>query len=162
MGFSDRGHHPHVCGRTPPPVNTGLGVIPPRDMLRFVRRNSGRDAMNSYKMMVTVLCVVMAATLRWGLSLVWPDITDFVTFYPTIVIVTVACGVEAGALTIVLAALTCWWIVIPPPFAFFPLKQDDAVSIALFILSCAIIMATIQPYLRPEEDGRPFTPTSEE
>ena len=110
--------------------------------------------MNVYKMAVTVLFVALAATLRWGLSLVWPDITDFVTFYPAIVGVTVACGVEAGVLAIVLAALTCWWIFIPPPFAFFPLKQDDAVSIALFILSCAIIVVTIQPYLRPEEEGR--------
>ena len=108
--------------------------------------------MNSYKMMVTVLCVALSAALRWSLSLVWPDITNFVTFYPAIVVITVTSGVEAGILAIVLAALTCWWIIIPPPFAFFPLKQDDAVSIALFILSCAIIITTIQPYLRPEEE----------
>ena len=44
--------------------------------------------MNSYKVMVTVLCVALSAALRWSLSLVWPDITDFVTFYPTIVVVT--------------------------------------------------------------------------
>jgi K+-sensing histidine kinase KdpD len=111
--------------------------------------------MNGRKMVVTVLCVALAATLHWGFSLVWPDITDFVTFYPAIVVVTLACGIEAGILATVLAVLTCWWIFIPPPFAFFPLKQDDAVSIALFILSCAIIMAAIQPYLRPEEEGRP-------
>ena len=66
--------------------------------------------MNSRKMAFTVLCVALAATLRWLLSLVWPDITDFVTFYPAIVVVTVASGVEAGVLAIVLAALTCWWI----------------------------------------------------
>jgi K+-sensing histidine kinase KdpD len=120
------------------------------------------DAMNGHKMIVAVLCVALSAALRWGLSLVWPNMTDFVTFYPAVVVVTVACGVEAGALAIVLAAVICWWIIIPPPFAFFPLKQDDAVSIALFILSCTIIVATIQPYLRPEKDGRLFTPTSEE
>jgi len=117
--------------------------------------------MNGLKMVVTVLCVALSAALRWSLGLVWPDITDFVTFYPAIVAVTVAYGVEAGVLAIVLAALTCWWIFIPPPFAFFPLKQDDAVSIALFILSCAMIVATIQPLLRAEDEGRTFTASDE-
>jgi len=118
--------------------------------------------MNGRKMVVTVLCVALAATLRWSLSLIWPDITNFVTFYPAIVVVTVAFGVEAGVLAIVLAALTCWWMFIPPAFSFFPLKQDDAVSIALFILSCAIIVATIQPLVRAEEEDGKFFPSPQE
>jgi K+-sensing histidine kinase KdpD len=123
----------------------------------------GLDAMNGRKMAVVGLCVALAAALRWSLSLVWPDITVFVTFYPAIVAVTFAYGVEAGVLAIVLTALTCWWIFIPPPFAFFPLKQDDVVSITLFILSCAIIVAMIEPHVRDEEEqhGRPFTASEE-
>jgi len=102
--------------------------------------------MNGHKMAVTVLCVALAAALRWSLSLVWPGISSFVTFYPAIVAVTFACGVEAGVLAIVLAALACWWIFIPPPFAFFPLKQDDAVAV---IGACALSGGISLPQINP-------------
>ena len=107
-------------------------------------------SMSAYKAAVTILCVALAAAVHWGFGLVWPDIADFVTFYPTIVVVTLACGVEAGVMAIALATFTCWWIFIPPPFAFFPLKQDDAVSLTLFVISSTIIVAAVQPYVSAE------------
>lgn len=102
--------------------------------------------MDGYKAaVITILCVALAVAVRWGFGLVWPDVADFVTFYPTIVVVTLACGVEAGLVAIALSAISCWWIFIPPQFAFFPVKQDDAVSLILFVISSAIIVAVIQP-----------------
>ena len=106
--------------------------------------------MDGYKIALTALSLALATALRWALGLVWPDIPYFVTFYPIVVTVALACGLEAGVATIVLAAVIDWWFFIPPPFAFFPLKQDHAVSLVLFVFSCAVILAMVEPYVRLE------------
>ena len=102
-------------------------------------------------MVLAVLCIALATALRWALGLVWPDISEFLTFYPAVLVTGLARGLEAGVVAIALAAVVSWWLFIPPQFAFFPIKDDHAASLALFVISSVICLGTVHPYMRGNE-----------
>lgn len=99
-------------------------------------------------MVSAVLCIALATALRWALGLVYPDIIEFITFYPAVLITGLAGGLEAGVAEITLAAVINWWLFIPPQFALLPIQEDHAASLALFVISSAICLGVIQPYAR--------------
>ena len=99
-------------------------------------------------MVLAILCIALATALRWALGLVWPEIFEFLTFYPAVIVVGLVRGLEAGAAAIALAAVTSWWLFIPPQFAFFPIKGDHAASLALFVISSVISLGAVYPYMR--------------
>ena len=101
--------------------------------------------------MLAVLCIALATALRWALGLVWPDIFEFLTFYPAVLVTGLARGIEAGVAAIALAAVANWWVFIPPQFAFFPIVDDHAASLALFIISSAFCLGAAHPYMRGNE-----------
>jgi K+-sensing histidine kinase KdpD len=102
-------------------------------------------------MLLAVLCIALAAALHWGLSLIWPDIFGFLTFYPAVVVTGLASGIEAGVVAIGLGAVVNWWLFIPPRFAFLPIIDDHAASLALFVISAAICLGAAYPYMRGSE-----------
>ncbi|MFY9734051.1 MAG: DUF4118 domain-containing protein [Rhodoplanes sp.] len=104
--------------------------------------------MDDYKMVLAILCIALATALRWSLGLVWPEIFEFLTFYPAVIVVGLARGLEAGVVAIALAAVTNWWLFIPPQFAFFPVKYDHAASLALFVISSVLCLGAVHPYMR--------------
>jgi len=102
-------------------------------------------------MLLAVLCIALATSLRWALGLVWPDIFEFLTFYPAILVAGFARGIEAGVAAIAFAAVANWWLFIPPQFALFPIKDDHAASLALFVISAAFCLGAVYPYMRGNE-----------
>ena len=46
-------------------------------------------------MVLAVLCMALAVTLRWALGLIWPDIIEIITFYPAVLVIGLARGLEA-------------------------------------------------------------------
>jgi K+-sensing histidine kinase KdpD len=102
-------------------------------------------------MLLALLCIALATALHWALSLIWPDIFGFLTFYPAVIVTGLARGIEAGVVAIGLGAVVNWWAFIPPQFALFPIKGDHAASLALFVISSAFCSGAVYPYMRGNE-----------
>ncbi|MGA8158143.1 MAG: hypothetical protein WB822_18460, partial [Rhodoplanes sp.] len=64
-------------------------------------------------MLLALLCIALATALHWALSLIWPDIFGFLTFYPAVIVTGLARGIEAGVVAIGLGAVVNWWAFIP-------------------------------------------------
>lgn len=102
-------------------------------------------------MLLAVLCIALAAALHWVLSLIWPDIFGFLTLYPAVLVSGLAGGIEVGVVAIGLGAVAHWWLFIPPQFAFFPIVDDHAASLALFVISSALCLGAVYPHMRGNE-----------
>ena len=51
-------------------------------------------------MLLAVVWIALATALGWALGLVWPDIFEFLTFYPAVLVTGLARGPEAGVAAI--------------------------------------------------------------
>jgi hypothetical protein len=97
-----------------------------------------RHAVGKY--LFVVLCVAFATLLRFGLGLLWPNLSPFALYYLVTLLATVTCDVPAGAAAAILGTISGWWFFVPPPFAFFPIPDDTAANIALsFLVSVSIV-----------------------
>jgi Domain of unknown function (DUF4118) len=72
-------------------------------------------------------CVAVATTLRYFLGLLWPDITVFATYYPAALVATLVRSVPAGITATLLAAVSAWWLFLPPTHQFIPIEPASAV-----------------------------------
>lgn len=102
-------------------------------------------------MVLAIFCIALATVVRWSLGLIWPDIFEFLTFYPAILVAGLARGFEAGAVAIALAAGVSWWLFIPPQFAFFPIKDDHAAGLAVFVISSVVCLSAVHPFIREKD-----------
>ena len=62
----------------------------------------------------------------------------FLTFYPAIVVSFYLCGRRAGWITVFLAAITCYFIFIPPYWSF-AITAQGVLQIGVFLVSCTMI-----------------------
>lgn len=89
---------------------------------------------------VAVLCVVVSTAIRIAVGHIWPDMPPFMTFYPTVLVAALTCGVLAGIEAAALSAVVAWWLFVPPTHQFFPLTPDRAAGLVLFCLSSGAII----------------------
>ena len=91
-----------------------------------------------------VLCVALAIAARLALGLLAPDVVPFATLFPAVLAATLVGGAGPGLLALALGGLAAWYFVLPPRLTFAGLSTSDAVSLALYALSCGflILLAT--------------------
>ncbi|PPD42008.1 MAG: hypothetical protein CTY16_15280 [Methylobacter sp.] len=70
----------------------------------------------------------------------------FITFYPAMVVSFYVCGIRPGAVTVILSAVTGYYIFIPPFWTFAP-DKDEAIAAISFLIT-AYLMASIVKQMR--------------
>jgi PAS domain S-box-containing protein len=84
--------------------------------------------------------VVVGTLLRFLIQDASPS--PFVMFYPFVIIATLIGGWRAGALSVVLSAMAADYFFLPPIFTFY-LSLADAMTLVVFVVVCAAIVALI-------------------
>lgn len=107
--------------------------------MRTVARRGLRPA-SPAAFAVAVLCVAAAALARLAIDLIAPDAVPFATFFPAILIATMAAGTAAGIFAMALSAAMAWWSFVPPRFSWDGVTSTQLVNITLFFLASAAII----------------------
>jgi PAS domain S-box-containing protein len=90
----------------------------------------------------TAVGLVAAAILvRWSVGGNVEGV-PFITYYPAIIAATLIGGLWPGILSIVLSAVTAWYLFLPPEFGW-QLDQREAVSLLLFVAVSGVNVAII-------------------
>jgi two-component sensor histidine kinase len=93
------------------------------------------------------LCVALAAAARFALGyLVDGEIVPFATFYPVVLVATLAGAVGPGLLALVLGGVVGAWAFSAPPFAFAFNDPPQLFSVFLYAASGAIIIFAAARY----------------
>ena len=90
---------------------------------------------------IAALCVVLAALARMALDPLLADVVPFSTFYPAILIATLAGGGMAGLSAWAMSSVAVWLFIFPPRFQFSPLSLTEASSLALFAVTSLPVVA---------------------
>lgn len=96
---------------------------------------------------VALVCVAAATAARAVLGVLADDIVPFGSYYPAVLLAAVLGGWRGGALAAVLSLALGWFLFLPPAGLFSIPSVGAGVSIALFALSSAAIVA-LGAYLR--------------
>ena len=91
---------------------------------------------------IAVTAVALATLVRWIIGGQVVEGLPFITYYPAIIIATLAGGFWPGVLATVLSSATALYLFLPPWFS--PdLNQREAVSLLLFILMASVNVTII-------------------
>jgi len=94
-------------------------------------------------------CVLAALVLRSAADfLTGPGLVPMAPFYPAVLFATLIGGLEAGALAAGLSILLGWWAFTPPLYSFRVDDMGDVVSLIVFALALALIVACAESYRR--------------
>lgn len=110
----------------------------------MVRRGPRPGSLEAYGL--ALACVLAATLLRLLIDIVSPDAVPFATFFPALLIATLAGGSAAGVLATVLGAFVSWWLFIEPRFAWTLASKDHLVSVLLYLFAGALIVWTANQY----------------
>jgi two-component sensor histidine kinase len=88
-----------------------------------------------------ILCVAIAAGVRWTAGLWFEGIVPFATFFPAVLLAALVGGIGPGILAAIAGGAIGWWAFMAPPMAFFPLKPGQISLIAYLITSLIIVWA---------------------
>lgn len=110
----------------------------------MVRRGPRPGSFEAYGL--ALACVLAATLLRLLIDIVSPDAVPFATFFPALLIATLAGGPAAGGLATVLGAFVSWWLFIEPRFAWTIASKNHLVSVLLYLFAGAIIVWTTNQY----------------
>jgi K+-sensing histidine kinase KdpD len=69
-----------------------------------------------------IVCVAVAAVVRWVVGFWFEGIVPFATFFPAVLLAALVGGIGPGILAAIAGGLIGWWAFLPPPMVFFPLK----------------------------------------
>ena len=94
-----------------------------------------------------VLCVGVATAARLALGELVTDGAPFATYFPAALLATLVGGAAAGTLALVLGGVVAWWAFLPPQHAF-ALTSTGAASLALYVLTGALIVWAAASYRR--------------
>lgn len=86
--------------------------------------------------------VAAAIVVRWVISGTVVEGVPFITYYPAIIAATLIGGFWPGVLTIILSAVTAWYLFLPPEFGRH-LDQQELVSLLLFVAVSGVNVAII-------------------
>src|SRR5262245_64799601 len=95
-----------------------------------------------------LLCVAVAAVVRWGVGLWFEGIVPFATFFPAVLLAALVGGIGPGVFATITGGIVAWWIFVIPPMAFFPLKPGQVISLIAYLITCLIIVSAAEHYRR--------------
>jgi signal transduction histidine kinase len=95
-------------------------------------------SLNAY--LIAALVPGLATVLRLALD-PWIEGVQFITYFPALIVVAVACGFRAGLVAAILSTLASWHLIIEPRRSFDLREPEDALTIALFLLTALMIVA---------------------
>jgi hypothetical protein len=81
----------------------------------------------------------------------WPEVTPYMTFFPTIALATVLCGWRPALLVLVLASISSWFFFLPPAWSFAWPGAHNLVALCGFLLVGAfelVLVATLVEFVR--------------
>jgi signal transduction histidine kinase len=90
------------------------------------------------------LVAALAAALATGLRLAldpWVEGVQFITYFPVLILVALACGYRAGLFGTLLSALFAWISIIQPRGSFALGRFEDALALALFGLTALLLVS---------------------
>jgi PAS domain S-box-containing protein len=91
---------------------------------------------------IAVVLVVVAILVRWAVSGSVVEGIPFITYYPAIIVATLIGGFWPGILSIILSAVTAWYLFLPRAFGW-QLEQHEIVSLLLFVAVTGVNVAII-------------------
>ncbi|WP_019867415.1 PAS domain S-box protein [Methylovulum miyakonense] len=74
----------------------------------------------------------------------------FITFYPAMVVSFYICGIRPGAVTVILSAVTGYYIFIPPFWTFAP-DKDEAIAAISFLITAYLTASIVKQMRRHSE-----------
>jgi signal transduction histidine kinase/CheY-like chemotaxis protein len=93
---------------------------------------------NAY--LVAVLVPALATLLRLAID-PWVSGVQFITYFPLLIGVALACGYRAGLVSALVSAAAAWYFIIDPRRSFDILRLDDTLALALFLLTALMIVS---------------------
>ena len=115
-------------------------------MWSWLVRQIGRDNSAPTAFGVAALCVAVAAAILLGIDLFAHLNIRFAPFFPAVLAATLFGGWAAGVFAVVLSGVICWWMFIPPRFAFLPLDLRQAEIIAIYLAVAGSIVLIAEKY----------------
>ena len=94
------------------------------------------------KYLLAVSLVVVATVLRWAMGHFLGTTAPFLTFYPTVILVVLICGLGPAIVTVVLSGLIVDFLFLPPIYSFKIEPHGDAPAL-LFFLMAGVFLAII-------------------
>ncbi|HEX8654042.1 MAG TPA: ATP-binding protein [Allosphingosinicella sp.] len=91
--------------------------------------------------LIALLAPGVATLLRLAID-PWVEGVQFITYFPLIILVALACGGRAGTLSALLSTLASWYFIVTPRHSFELPRMEDALTLILFVLT-ALMMAWI-------------------
>jgi K+-sensing histidine kinase KdpD len=95
-----------------------------------------------------IFCVSVAAAVRWVAGLWFEGIVPFATFFPAVLLAALVGGIGPGILAAIAGGLIGWWVFLPPPMVFFPLKPGQVISLIAYLITCLILVWAAEHYRR--------------
>lgn len=90
----------------------------------------------------------LAALVRMGLDMVIPGVVPFALLFPAMLLATLLAGWLAGVVALVVGGGLSWWFVMEPRFSFTITDGSAGLSLALFFVSGALIIAFAEAWRR--------------
>jgi signal transduction histidine kinase len=88
--------------------------------------------------LIALLAPGIATLMRLAID-PWVDGVQFITYFPLIILVALACGGRAGTLSALLSTLASWYFVIAPRHSLELRRVEDALTLILFLLTALMI-----------------------
>jgi len=112
-----------------------LGSSLPLERLYLDLRRFAPGTANAYLLAVAVVAFATLLRIALGSSI---ESAQFIFAHPAVLIVTFVCGMRAGALALVLSALSIWFFFLPPGYAFQIEGTPNLATVLLFLAVGAI------------------------
>jgi signal transduction histidine kinase len=96
-------------------------------------------SLNAY--LLAALVPGIATLLRLAID-PWVEGVQFITYFPLLILVALACGYRAGMLGAILSTLASWYYIFEPRRSFELHHGEDVLTLALFLLT-AVMMVSI-------------------
>jgi two-component sensor histidine kinase len=93
-----------------------------------------------------IVCVALAAAVRWVAGLWFEGIVPFATFFPAVLLAALIGGIGPGILAAIAGGLIGWWAFLPPSMTFFPLKPGQVISLIAYLITCLILVWAAEHY----------------
>ena len=97
-------------------------------------------SLNAY--LVAALVPGVATLLRIWIE-PWVEGVQFITFFPSLILVALVCGFRAGLLATMLSCLLGWYHFVEPRGSFALHRFEDALTLALFFLTSLMIVTLV-------------------
>jgi two-component sensor histidine kinase len=118
----------------------------PAQLSTFIR--NGLRVHSAAAFVFAILCVAVATVARLAIDLIVPHADPFVTYFPAIMIATLAGGWVAGMLVFFSATIVAYFLFVPPHYFEYSSTLDNAVNIALFAFATLLILWVSEQFRR--------------